>query len=102
MFFWLYLDKYATKADVYTWEKSYGIELPLWMKSIPKTTGEVQDLYAVGRAALTGEIEELKVSAQAEFNGWLDDLKNDLKEKAKEQANSWIDSQFGGTTNTGS
>lgn len=87
MFLYLYLDKYATKADVYTWEKSYGIELPLWMKDLPKTTGEVKDLYAEGKAAFTGEIEERKTSAKAEFNTWLEELKNDLKEKAKEEAN---------------
>lgn len=102
LFFWLYLDKYATKADVYTREKSYGIELPLWMKDIPQTTWEVQDLYAEGRAVLTGEIAELKTSAQVEFNSRLEELKNDLKEQAKEQTNSRIDSQFGGSkTNTG-
>lgn len=43
---WLYLAKYATKADVFAWERSYGIELPLWMKELPKTTGDIKDTFA--------------------------------------------------------
>ena len=48
MLFRLYLDKYATKADVFAIERSTGIDLPLWMKQLPKTTGEIQDRWAEG------------------------------------------------------
>lgn len=92
---WLYLAKYATKADVFAWERSYGIHLPLWMKELPKTTGEIQNSFSEGKAAFTGEIEEWKTSAKAEFNVWLDDLKKDAQDKAKQQANQWIDKKFG-------
>jgi|GEM_PF-4215840 len=42
---WLYLNKYATMADVFARERSYGIKVPLWMKEMPKTTGDIVDIY---------------------------------------------------------
>lgn len=98
---WFYLSKYATKADVFAWERSFGIEMPLWMKQLPKTTGEINEKFSEGKAAWSGEVAEWKASAKTEFNSWLEDLKNDAKEAAKKEANEYIDKQFGGTGSTG-
>ena len=91
---YLYLNNFATKADVFAWEKNYGIDLPLRMKEMPKTTWEILDIYAEGKAAFTGEIEERKTSAKDEFNKRLSDLKEEAKQAAKDEANERIDNKF--------
>ena len=95
MLFRLYLDKYATKADVFAIERSTGIDLPLWMKQLPKTTGEIQDRWAEGRAVLTGQLSEFTSSAKDDFNSWLNDVREEAKEAAKKKANEWIDEKMG-------
>lgn len=96
---WLYLDKFATKADVFAWEKNYNIHLPLWMKEMPKFTGEIEDMFEKGKAEFSGEVNEWKVSARAQFDNWLKGLEQEAKEAAAKKAHEWVDKEFGITGN---
>lgn len=95
---YLYLKNYATKADVFAWEKSYGLHLPLWMKELPHKTGSVQDMFAEWRAQFTGEVEEWKKTAKDDFNDWLSGVQYEAKEAARKKAHDWVDNQFNNGT----
>ncbi len=92
---WVYLDKFATKADLYSREKNYNITLPLWMKEMPKFTGNIEDMFADRKAEFSGEVAERKASAKAQFNSRLADLEAEAKLAAKKKANERIDAQLG-------
>ncbi len=90
-----YLSNHATKADIYSIEKTYNVHLPLWMKELPQATGNIEDMYAQSKAQFSGDLEARKASAKGEFNIWLSGLQTDIKEAARQKAQDMVDAKFG-------
>ena len=68
---WMYLKNFATKADVWSWENNYSMHLPLWMESLPQSTGALSEFIDKKRTAALQELGMAKEDKQAEFNAWL-------------------------------
>lgn len=95
LFLWLYLTRFATKADVFTREKTYSVHLPLRLKELPKNTGDVQGLYESYKATFSGDVQAVKTTIKDEFTSRLDNLKEQARIAAKKKADELIDAQFG-------
>lgn len=99
LFLRLYLTRYATKADVWSWEQSYNITFPAWMQNLPRTTGEVQESFFRQREKFEEEFSGAKADVKVQFQLRLDaqaeKMKEKAKEEAKEAANERIDDKFG-------